>query len=99
MVYVYYENSLYHFIMQINMSPVNWGYKNTSSASLQRSKTYSNECPRYDTKQSDVETPVMLEIWGMQCPPSLWSLPGPLGHGVITNDRILFISKIEQFAI
>ena len=24
-----------------------------------------NECPRYDTKQSDDEAPVMLELWGM----------------------------------
>ena len=29
----------------------------------QRGKTHaSNECPRYDTKQSDVEVPVMLEF-------------------------------------
>ena len=25
----------------------------------------SNECPVYDTKQSDGEVPVMLELWGM----------------------------------
>ena len=25
----------------------------------------SNECPGYDTKQSDGETPVMLELWAM----------------------------------
>ena len=35
-----------------------------------------NECPRYDTKQSDGEIPVMLELWGMQSAPSLSSLPG-----------------------
>ena len=28
-----------------------------------------NECPRYNTKQSDGETPVNLEPWGM------WSTP------------------------
>ena len=27
-----------------------------------------NECPRYDTKQSDGEVPVMLELWGMRVP-------------------------------
>ena len=25
----------------------------------------SNECPRYDTKQSDGEIPMMMELWGM----------------------------------
>ena len=25
-----------------------------------------NECPEYDTKQSDGEVPVMLELWGMR---------------------------------
>ena len=37
-----------------------------------------NECPVYDTKQSDGEVPVMLELCGMQSIPSLPSLPGPL---------------------
>ena len=29
------------------------------------------ECPRYDTKSSDGEAPVMLELWGMWSTPSL----------------------------
>ena len=29
-----------------------------------------NDCPRYDTNQSDGEVPVMLELWGMQRTPS-----------------------------
>ena len=33
----------------------------------------SNECPGYDTKQSDGEVPVMLELWGMRSTPSLTS--------------------------
>ena len=37
-----------------------------------------NECPGYDTKQSDGEVPVMLEFWGIQSTPSLPSLQGPL---------------------
>ena len=28
-------------------------------------KCISVECPRYDTKQSDGEAPVMLDLWGM----------------------------------
>ena len=35
------------------------------TASLQRGKTPSNECPEYNTKQSDSEFPVMLELWGI----------------------------------
>ena len=34
-----------------------------------------NKCPRYDTKQSDDEAPVMLELWGMWSIPSLPLLP------------------------
>ena len=37
-----------------------------------------NECPGYDTKQSDGEVTAMLELWGMRSTPSSPSLPGPL---------------------
>ena len=30
----------------------------------------ANECPAYDTKQSDGEVPVMLRLWGIQSTPS-----------------------------
>ena len=40
-----------------------------------------NECPGYDTKQSNGEVPVMLELWGMQSSHSLPSLPAPLWPG------------------
>ena len=36
------------------------------------------KCPWYDTKQSDGEVPVILELWEMQSTPSLLLLPGPL---------------------
>ena len=48
-----------------------------------------NECPGYNTKQSDGEVPVMLELWGMRSTPSLPSLPGPLWPGVVAPDRAL----------
>ena len=51
-----------------------------------------NECPRYDTKQSDVEIPVMLGLWGMWSTPSLPLLPGPLWPGVVASDRALSMS-------
>ena len=54
-----------------------------------------NECPGYDTKQSDGEFPAVLELWGMQCTPSLPSLPGPLWPGVVALDRALSMGWIE----
>ena len=48
-----------------------------------------NECPGYDTKQSDGEVLVMLELWGMWSAPSLPSLPGPLWPGVVAPDMVL----------
>ena len=61
------------------------GLYNTPTASLQRGKTSSNEYPGYDTKQSDGEAPVMLELWGMQNTPSLPLLPVPLWLRVVTS--------------
>ena len=50
---------------------------------------YTDECPGYDTKQSDVEVPAVLELKGMRSTPSLPSLPGPLCPGVVAPDRAL----------
>ena len=46
-----------------------------------------NECPGYDTKQSDGEVPAMLELWGIQSTPSLPSLPSPLWLSVVAPDK------------
>ena len=47
----------------------------------------ANECPGYDTKQSDGEVPVMLGPWGIRSSPSLPLLPGPLCPGVVAPDK------------
>ena len=47
-----------------------------------------NECPGYDTKQSDGEVQVMLELLGMRSTPSFPSLQGPLWLEVVAPDRI-----------
>ena len=47
----------------------------------------SNECPEFDTKQSDGEVPVMLELWGMQSTPTLPLLPGPLKSRMVAPDK------------
>ena len=46
-----------------------------------------NECPGYDTKQSDGEVLVMLELWGMRSTPSLPLLSGPLWPGLVAPDK------------
>ena len=56
-------------------------------ASLQRGKTPANEFPWYDTKQSNGEVLVMLELWGMWSTPSLPLLPGPLWPGMVASDK------------
>ena len=73
--------------------------ENTSTASLQRSNPAPNKCPRYDTKQSDGEAPVMLEFWGMWSAPSLSSLPGPHWPRVVASDMVLSMGQTELFDI
>ena len=41
----------------------------------------------YETKQSDGEVPVMLELWGMRSTPSLLLLLGPLWPRMVAPDR------------
>ena len=46
----------------MNTNSVSWGYK-IHQLSLKRNKTPSlNKCTGYDIKQSNVETPLMLEL-------------------------------------
>ena len=63
--------------------PVGWGCK------IHRLQDLPDECPGYDTKQSDGEVAAVLELWGMRSTPSLPSLPGPLWPGVVAPDRAL----------
>ena len=54
-----------------------------------------NNCPWYDTKQSDAMVPVLLELWGMRTTPSLPLLPGLLWSGVEVPYRVLSMRQIE----
>ena len=54
-----------------------------------------NECPGYETKKSNREVPVILELWRMWSTPSLPSLPGPLWPVVVAPDRALPMGQIE----
>ena len=61
------------------------------TVSLQRGKNPPNECPGYNTKQSEGEVQVMQEPWGTRNTPSLPLLPGPLWPGMVAPDRALSI--------
>ena len=51
--------------------------------------------PGYDTKQSDGESPVMLELWGMRSTLLLPSLSGPLWPEMVAPVRIPSMGQIE----
>ena len=53
------------------------------------------KCSGYDTKQSNSDVPVMLELWGMWSTPLLLSLPSLLWPGVVASDRVLSMCQIE----
>ena len=50
---------------------------------------HSNECPGYDTKQSDGDVPVILGLWRMWSTSSLSLLSDPLWPGMVAPDRVL----------
>ena len=49
----------------------------------------ANKCPGYDTKQSDGEVPVILELWGIWSTLLLPSLQASLWPGTVAPDRAL----------
>ena len=87
---------IYQDLKPFNCLPSRLGLYNTPTAYLQRGKPPpANECPRYDTKKSDVEFPIMRVLWGMRSTPSLPSLPVPLWPRFVTTNRVLSIGQIE----
>ena len=73
----------YSFINYIAQSAGAVEYTDCTSA---EGYDHPNECPVYDSKQSDGEVPVMLGLWGMQSTPSLLLCLGPLWPGVVAHD-------------
>ena len=69
--------------------PVGWGCRIHRLLLCRGVRPPPNECPGYDTKQSDGEVPAVLELWEMWSTPSLPSLPVPLWPGVVAPDRAL----------
>ena len=54
-----------------------------------------DECPGYDTKQSDGEAPVMMELWGMQNVNYPFISIAPR----VASNRVLTMGQIELFDI
>ena len=65
------------------------------SCRIRQEVRHPNECPAYDTKQSDYEVPVMSRLWGMWSTPSLPSLAGQLWSEVVAPDRVLSMGQRE----
>ena len=68
---------------------IDWGRRMQQLLLCRGVRPHLNECPRYDTKQSDGEVLVMFELWGMRSTPSLPLLPGLFWPGVVAPDRVL----------
>ena len=56
----------------------------------------SIDCPENDSKKSNGEVPVILELWEMRSTPLLPSLPGRQRPRVVAPDRVLSMSQIER---
>ena len=81
--------SAYIYIIYIYIyCPVGWGCR-IHRLYISGGVRPPNECPGYDTKQSDGVVPVVLELWGMQSTPSLPLLPGPLWLRMVAPDWAL----------
>ena len=59
------------------------GVEHSNSFSAEGKDPLRNEYPGYETKQSDGEVPVMVELWGVHSTSSIPSLPGPLDSGPV----------------
>ena len=75
--------------------PSRVGLLNTPTASLQIGKIPTNECPKYNSKQSVGEVQVILELWVMQSTPLLPLFQDPLWSEMIAPDRVPSIGQIE----
>ena len=89
------------FTNQLNMNfcPASWGCRIHLLLLCRGVRPPPYKCLGYDTKQSDGEAPVMLELWGIWSTPSFPSLPGPLCPRVVVPDRVISMDKIEVYFV
>ena len=70
--------------------PVSWGHRIHRLHLCRGVQLPPYACPGYDTKQSNGEVQVMLELWGMQSTPSMLSLQGAHWPGVVAPDSSIY---------
>ena len=74
--------------------PVGWGCRmNRVHLSRGVRPLPHNECPVYDTKQSDEEVPEMLELWRIRSIPSFNC--SQVNSGVVAPDMALSMGYME----
>ena len=78
----------------VDYSSIGWGCR-IHRLHIYRRVRLPQRVSWYDSKKSDGEAPVMLELWGMRSTPLLPSLPGSLWLEVVARDRVLCIGQIE----
>ena len=78
--------------------PITWGCR-IHRLHLCREVRLPKRVSQYDTKQSDSEASVMLELWEMRSTTSSPSDRGPLWPRVRAPDRVLSMGQIELFDI
>ena len=83
------------FILTFISCPVGWRWKINRQLLCRGVRTPPQRVSWYNTKQSDGEFPVMLELWGRRSISSLPSLPAPFWSGVVAPDRVLSMGQIE----
>ena len=72
-----------------------WAVEYTNNISAEEENPSPNECPGYDTKASDVETPVMQKLWEMQSTSSLPLLQGPLRPIYASNRTFWYLNWVQ----
>ena len=85
-----------NIVLQCQPCSVSWGCRIHWLHLCREVRPHPNKCPGYDTKQSNAEVPVMLELWGMRSTSSLPSLPDPLWPWMLAPDRVLSMSYMYQ---
>ena len=89
------ETAYIIFVGPTRDHPVGWKWRIHRLLFCRGVRPHHNDCPIYDTEQSDGEVPIMQELWEIQSTPSLPSLPGPLWCRVAGPDRVLHLGQIE----
>ena len=94
MLYDTIEKNMFNLIKK-DMAQSVGAAEYTDCISAEVLRLTQNKCPRYDTKQSDGEASIPLELWEMWSTLLLLSLQGPLCPRVVAPDWVLSMGQIE----